>query len=81
MVSIDSLEREARDYAIAAHGDQKYGEHPYVGHLDAVAEIVRPDGELAVAVAYLHDLQLLQSAESPFASPEHNVWKHIKIED
>lgn len=36
----------ARDFAIRAHGNQKYGSHPYAHHLDAVARlVVRSDGE------------------------------------
>ena len=50
------MKEEARDFAVAAHGDQKYGIHPYHVHLDAVAEISRPYGEIAEAVAYLHDV-------------------------
>lgn len=45
----------ARSFAIAAHGDQKYGDRPYTHHLDAVAELAVPYGEEAVVVAYLHD--------------------------
>lgn len=48
--------KAVRDYAIAAHGDQKYGDEPYVVHLDAVAEIVRRYGATAVKLAYLHDV-------------------------
>ena len=47
--------QQARAFAIAAHGDQKYGEHPYAFHLDAVASLATPYGEQAVATAYLHD--------------------------
>lgn len=46
----------ARAFAVAAHGDQKYGDHPYAYHLDAVAGIAEPYGEDAVTVAYLHDI-------------------------
>lgn len=48
----------ARDFAIKAHGDQKYGEHPYIVHLDEVAAIVRSvpaSTENMIAAAYLHD--------------------------
>lgn len=47
-----------RDFAIKAHGDQRYGDRPYAVHLDAVAELVRtvdPSWD-ALAVAYLHDV-------------------------
>ena len=49
----------ARDFAIKAHGDQKYGDAPYFHHLDAVADVLEAFGwkhELDVASAYLHDV-------------------------
>lgn len=46
---------DARAFAVAAHGEQRYGDHPYATHLDAVARIAAPYGEEAVVVAYLHD--------------------------
>ena len=33
----------ARAFAVQAHGDQRYGDEPYVVHLDEVAAIVRSD--------------------------------------
>jgi (p)ppGpp synthase/HD superfamily hydrolase len=48
--------REARAFAVAAHGDQKYGDRPYSYHLDAVAALVAPYGDEAAVVAYLHDI-------------------------
>ncbi len=47
--------QQARAFAIQAHGDQRYGAHPYAVHLDAVAALARPYGELAQVIAYLHD--------------------------
>ncbi len=47
---------KAREFAIAAHGDQKYGDHPYSVHLDAVASIASRHGETAEVIAYLHDV-------------------------
>lgn len=47
--------QEARAFAVAAHGEQKYGDRPYSFHLDAVAAIAAPYGAEAVTVAYLHD--------------------------
>lgn len=47
--------QKAREMAVMAHGQQMYGTHPYVVHLDAVAELVQPFGEDAEVVAYLHD--------------------------
>ena len=46
----------ARAFAVEAHGAQRYGEHPYAYHLDAVAELARPYGTEARVVAYLHDV-------------------------
>ncbi|MEZ6040441.1 MAG: HD domain-containing protein [Planctomycetaceae bacterium] len=48
--------QRARDFAMRAHAGQQYGEHPYVYHLDAVAEILAPFGDQAQIVAYLHDV-------------------------
>lgn len=50
------MEKRARDFAIAAHGKQRYGKHPYSVHLDAVAKISQPFGETAKTIAYLHDV-------------------------
>jgi (p)ppGpp synthase/HD superfamily hydrolase len=47
---------QAREFAVRAHGEQKYGQHPYSVHLDAVAAIAAPFGELAQVIAYLHDV-------------------------
>lgn len=46
----------ARRFAIEAHGDQQYGDLPYSVHLDEVAELLIPYGELAQTVGYLHDV-------------------------
>jgi (p)ppGpp synthase/HD superfamily hydrolase len=46
---------QARDFAIAAHGDQRYGARPYVDHLDAVVALLAPYGEDVQVVGYLHD--------------------------
>ena len=54
----DQREIEAREFAIAAHGDQRYGVHPYVTHLAAVRGVLDDfgyGGELALA-AWLHDV-------------------------
>ncbi len=50
-----SKQDQARSFAIAAHGQQMYGTHPYSHHLDAVAAIAGAFGEAAVVAAYLHD--------------------------
>ncbi len=46
----------AREFALAAHGDQKYGTQPYAVHLDAVAGIAAAYGDEAQTIAYLHDV-------------------------
>lgn len=51
-----SLAERAREIAVAAHGDQKYGDEPYSVHLDEVAAICAEHGEEAQVVAYLHDV-------------------------
>jgi len=47
---------KARQFAIEHHGNQKYGDQPYVVHLDEVAEIAADFGEDAIVIAYLHDV-------------------------
>lgn len=50
--------KSARDFAIIAHGDQRYGDQPYVIHLDAVAAIVEAWNFRGAVLdaAYLHDV-------------------------
>jgi len=50
------MKNKARAFAIQAHGDQRYGGFPYAVHLDEVASIAQPYGELAQTVALLHDV-------------------------
>ena len=47
---------KARQFAVAHHGDQKYGNRPYAFHLDHVASLLEPYGETAQVVGYLHDV-------------------------
>ena len=47
---------KARSFAIEAHGDQKYGEKPYIHHLEAVVSILEPYGNEAKLIGYLHDV-------------------------
>lgn len=63
----------ARDFAVRAHADQRYGTQPYVVHLDAVASIVHPHGDVAEVIAYLHDVVedtsvSIQEIENEFGS-------------
>jgi (p)ppGpp synthase/HD superfamily hydrolase len=49
----------SREFAIWAHGDQKYGDEPYVVHLDAVVGVLAEFGytdDDSVAAGYLHDV-------------------------
>lgn len=46
----------ARQFAVERHGTQKYGDHPYVYHLDRVAQIVSGMPATYTVVAYLHDV-------------------------
>lgn len=48
--------QRARDFAIKAHGEQRYGDRPYAFHLDMVATILAPFGEPAQVIGYLHDV-------------------------
>lgn len=47
---------QAKYFAVRAHGDQKYGDKPYVYHLEAVVKLLEPYGEQAQIVGYLHDV-------------------------
>ncbi len=53
---MDDIQR-ARQFAIAKHGKQLYGEHPYIYHLDSVVNLGKSMGESeeVLIVAYLHD--------------------------
>jgi (p)ppGpp synthase/HD superfamily hydrolase len=55
VITQETVDR-AREFAERAHGEQRYGEYPYIRHLDAVAEICRPFGFVYEVVAYLHDV-------------------------
>jgi (p)ppGpp synthase/HD superfamily hydrolase len=59
--------QKARACAIKEHGEQMYGKHPYVYHLDAVHDLLIEYGvkeETVLVAAYLHDL--LEDTEYPF---------------
>ncbi|UTW46589.1 bifunctional (p)ppGpp synthetase/guanosine-3',5'-bis(diphosphate) 3'-pyrophosphohydrolase [bacterium SCSIO 12696] len=47
---------KARAYAIKNHGDQQYGDKPYIYHLESVVSILQPYGERAQVIGYLHDV-------------------------
>ncbi len=48
--------REAEVFAIAAHGNQQYGFHPYYKHLKDVVNICEPYGSERIVLAWLHDV-------------------------
>ncbi len=49
-------ERVDQRIAVVGHGPQRYGDQPYVTHLDAVAQLLEPYGPVAQTVGYLHDV-------------------------
>jgi (p)ppGpp synthase/HD superfamily hydrolase len=53
----------ARDFAVQAHGDQQYGSHPYVYHLEQVVHLLKPFGTVAQVIGFLHDV--VEDAETP----------------
>jgi (p)ppGpp synthase/HD superfamily hydrolase len=65
----------ARTFAVAAHGAQRYGEHPYSHHLDAVAALLVPYGEEAQIVGYLHDV--LEDTSIPAADMERDFGPRV----
>lgn len=55
----DAMVAGARVFAIEAHGEQRYGDAPFVEHLDAVVAIlrsVRASTWVTLAAGYLHDV-------------------------
>lgn len=63
----------AREFAIQYHGDQKYGDKPYVHHLDCVfnkLDCSFPYNEKYGCVAYLHDI--LEDTDCEYEDLEKN---------
>lgn len=77
---MNNLVTRAREFAIKYHGDQKYGDKPYVYHLDCVFNklecVFQVDGESFQytpnygAVAYLHDI--LEDTDCEYEDLEKN---------
>lgn len=71
---LNNLETRAMKFAIEAHGDQMYGDHPYSYHLSQVVDNVklRKAGDqmlpVFVAVAWLHDT--LEDTDATFEELE-----------
>ena len=58
-MSLDPKHVEAvRAFAVCAHGEQRYGDRPYVEHLSAVVEVLEQFGfdDDYVAAGWLHDV-------------------------
>lgn len=56
--TLETIEEHARDFAMIQHGEQMYGEKPYVAHLEAVRKVLADfgiGGHVAIA-AWLHDV-------------------------
>jgi (p)ppGpp synthase/HD superfamily hydrolase len=55
-----SIADAAKEFAIAQHGTQKYGEHPYSYHLAQVSQVLAEFGyagdEAIAAAGWLHDI-------------------------
>lgn len=47
---------KAKAFAMKAHGEQKYGDEPYIVHLEAVVANLESYGEKAQIIGYLHDV-------------------------
>lgn len=56
MDGMKKLVRDAEIFAIAAHGNQQYGFHPYYKHLKDVVRICEHYGSYAQVLAWLHDV-------------------------
>lgn len=67
---------DTRTYAIVAHGNQTYGKHPYVVHLDEVVTLVSYDS-LAMKVAYLHDV--LEDTKITYEEIEENFGHDVAV--
>jgi len=63
-------ERRARAFAEKHHADQKYGDKPYITHLEAVVEILRStSSDELICAGWLHDvIEDAQVAVSDVAS-------------
>ena len=47
---------KAKAFAEIAHRGQKYGDMPYMYHVESVVDILKPYGEMAQVIGYLHDV-------------------------
>jgi guanosine-3',5'-bis(diphosphate) 3'-pyrophosphohydrolase len=65
----------ARQFALTAHVDQTYGQHPYAYHLDAVVQWLVPFGDDAQIAGYLHDT--VEDTETTLSDITANFGAHI----
>ena len=72
-----TMSARAKDFAIHAHGDQKYGQHPYSIHLASVAAIASEFGAPATVceAAWLHDV--LEDTEASFEELEAHFGRDV----
>ncbi len=56
MDNMKHMVRDAEIFAVAAHGNQQYGFHPYYKHLKDVVDICEPYGAERQVLAWLHDV-------------------------
>lgn len=76
MLSSDHLRtNDARQFAIKAHGNQQYGNYPYIYHLDQVAKSVAEFDDTAVVIAYLHDV--LEDTDTSFECLQDRFGLHV----
>jgi (p)ppGpp synthase/HD superfamily hydrolase len=74
---ISGSSRRSREFAVKAHGDQKYGDNPYSYHLDKVVNNATKFGgnEKQIQAAYLHDV--LEDTSVSKEELEQNFGKEI----
>lgn len=72
---MNNLVTRAREFAIQYHGDQKYGDKPYVYHLDMVANNLFSAHYKVQCVAYLHDV--LEDTDCEYETIAYNFGEDV----
>jgi len=70
-----SSAKKAREFALKAHRDQKYGKYPYIYHLDAVVDILDQYGQHVQIIGYLHDI--IEDTETTKSDIIKNFGKYV----